>query len=507
MKKKIVNSWCLKKGKSVFATLVTIILIASVFVPLAEASTNEVANAKVLEKTIPKINIKENSRTSQIVQVGDILITLKTDQNHTRGVLNVKNLTTGKTETTNIVVKKNKAKFSTEIASSPSKNMVIDYDPFEPGTTAKTLKSNANVSLEQSKTWIWDNITFVDNYNGLKEYYPHPDYSSYPTQDWNRTILISLPGYVLNHDHIDSSTSGKIIQLSAWVGAYALSAIFKYIGDPVPASEIEPVIKIFTENIILDETGAIWFWDTIGSDKFAYFRIAPFTIQDKLGIGNPRSGTIPPVINSVVLSNYTPNAVDFIRIIATVTDNFGVSRVTANGIDLQNQSACVPNVACVWNGNIIAGGLKHTINVLAYDVEGNIARNSSVSYTGQIQVKSDRLTKNQQLNQHQAIVSQNGNYELIMQGDGNLVLYNNDIKAIWSTNTHNSNAQELIMQNDGNLVLYKYLNQIQPLWWTNTQAKWWNPFSGAYVVMQNDGNLVVYSSINIPLWASNTVGK
>ena len=58
-------------------------------------------------------------------------------------------------------------------------------------------------------------------------------------------------------------------------------------------------------------------------------------------------------------------------------------------------------------------------------------------------------------------------------------------------------AYRMVMQNDGNLVVYSASGQ--PLWATLTQN---NP--GAWLAMQNDGNLVVYSSSGRPLWASHT---
>lgn len=59
----------------------------------------------------------------------------------------------------------------------------------------------------------------------------------------------------------------------------------------------------------------------------------------------------------------------------------------------------------------------------------------------------------------------------------------------------------LIMQGDGNLVLYAP-GDATPLWASNTYGN-----VGAYAVMQNDGNLVVYSSGNVALWSSKTYGN
>ena len=51
-----------------------------------------------------------------------------------------------------------------------------------------------------------------------------------------------------------------------------------------------------------------------------------------------------------------------------------------------------------------------------------------------------------------------------MQGDGNLVLYDKNDRAIWASGTSGPNTQ-LILQNDNNLVIYSNGNA---LWATGT---------------------------------------
>jgi PASTA domain-containing protein len=109
----------------------------------------------------------------------------------------------------------------------------------------------------------------------------------------------------------------------------------------------------------------------------------------------------------------------------------------------------------------------------------------------------NRLQANQKLNVNDQLVSNNGKTRLIMQADGNLVLYRNDGKALWASDTWGKPVNVAIMQDDGNFVCYA---PGVAYWSTDT---WGHP--GAYVILQDDGNLVVYSSSNSPLWASNTV--
>ncbi|TQV88742.1 hypothetical protein [Aliikangiella coralliicola] len=109
----------------------------------------------------------------------------------------------------------------------------------------------------------------------------------------------------------------------------------------------------------------------------------------------------------------------------------------------------------------------------------------------------DTLSSGQWLRVNQKLDSNNGDFKLIMQGDGNLVLYrNSDNKALWSSRTHGNPGAEAIMQGDGNFVVYRNGN---PLWSSQTDG---NP--GSRVIMQTDGNLVVYNPSNQPLWASDT---
>jgi hypothetical protein len=52
----------------------------------------------------------------------------------------------------------------------------------------------------------------------------------------------------------------------------------------------------------------------------------------------------------------------------------------------------------------------------------------------------------------------------------------------------------LLMQGDGNLVMYD--GSWNPVWDTGTQGN-----SGAWFAVQDDGNLVVYTSQGQPLWS------
>lgn len=91
-------------------------------------------------------------------------------------------------------------------------------------------------------------------------------------------------------------------------------------------------------------------------------------------------------------------------------------------------------------------------------------------------------------------------YQLLLQPDGNLVLYSQS-KPVWSTMTIGNNpAKHLRLQEDGNLVLYNKNNQ--PLWSSHTEG-----YGLSTLVVQGDGNVVTYSSDSIPSWSSGTFGR
>jgi hypothetical protein len=95
------------------------------------------------------------------------------------------------------------------------------------------------------------------------------------------------------------------------------------------------------------------------------------------------------------------------------------------------------------------------------------------------------------------VYSANGKYNLVMQDDGNLVLYRVNGPALWASGTYGIAIQHAVMQYDGNLVLYDYAGRAR--WASGTYG---NP--GALLYVQCDGNVVIYKP-NVPIWATNTV--
>jgi hypothetical protein len=111
----------------------------------------------------------------------------------------------------------------------------------------------------------------------------------------------------------------------------------------------------------------------------------------------------------------------------------------------------------------------------------------------------DRMLPGEVLNPGQSICSADGRFDLIYQGDGNLVLYRvRDWAPLWASNTAGQPAEVCIMQGDGNLVLYD--GDAKPLWASNTAGS-----AGSWLIVQDDGNVVIYRPDYTPVWATNTV--
>jgi len=92
--------------------------------------------------------------------------------------------------------------------------------------------------------------------------------------------------------------------------------------------------------------------------------------------------------------------------------------------------------------------------------------------------------------------SENGEFQLEMQSDGNLVLYSGS-SPTWSTNTSGRIGADAVLQRDGNFVLYW---DGHPLWAAMTDR---GGSAANVLVMQDDGNLVVYSGAAKALWATS----
>lgn len=120
---------------------------------------------------------------------------------------------------------------------------------------------------------------------------------------------------------------------------------------------------------------------------------------------------------------------------------------------------------------------------------------------------SDRIEANEIIYPGQDRWSSNGEYQLILQEDCNFVLYrkidNDDKEPIWASNTYNeggSSNHSVLLQADGDFVLYN--SDGQPLWHSGTHGY---GASSPYVVVQDDGNVCMYDNeVEGCHWATGT---
>lgn len=112
----------------------------------------------------------------------------------------------------------------------------------------------------------------------------------------------------------------------------------------------------------------------------------------------------------------------------------------------------------------------------------------------------DHIVSHREIAEGSYLESNNNRYKLVVQGDGNLVIYEGAI-PVWATGTDGKGVPpfKLAMQGDGNLVMYD--GNGKPTWASNTNGKGRGPFR---LTMQDDRNLVIYDSQGKSTWALNT---
>jgi hypothetical protein len=86
--------------------------------------------------------------------------------------------------------------------------------------------------------------------------------------------------------------------------------------------------------------------------------------------------------------------------------------------------------------------------------------------------------------------SNNGQYTLVYQGDGNLVLYNSSKVGLWDSETLVSNPSSTQFGENGDI--YVVSNGATVVDWDANAAQTLQPFLPFFWVLQDDGNIVRY---------------
>lgn len=120
-------------------------------------------------------------------------------------------------------------------------------------------------------------------------------------------------------------------------------------------------------------------------------------------------------------------------------------------------------------------------------------------------LNKDRLSVLGVLVPGQRLTSTNKLYSAILQDDGNFAVYKSSSKLLWSSKTYDIlGSFHLILQADGNLVLYNPpiagMNE-RAVWASGTNAK---DLEDLELVMQNDGQLVLYANNGTQIWTTKS---
>lgn len=142
----------------------------------------------------------------------------------------------------------------------------------------------------------------------------------------------------------------------------------------------------------------------------------------------------------------------------------------------------------IWNSGTHGQGVVR----LSLQADGTLVLQNAAGSTVWSSRAPDSMSAGGVLTAGQALVSADARTRLVMQSDGNLVVYV-DGRPRWHTSSAGSPSPQLRLQRDGNLVLY-----------SGNGARWASmTFNANRLVVQNDGNVVLLSS-NRPVWSTGT---
>jgi len=125
-------------------------------------------------------------------------------------------------------------------------------------------------------------------------------------------------------------------------------------------------------------------------------------------------------------------------------------------------------------------------NVVVYDSKGTLWSAKSVD---------SGLGGGEHLEPGWYLESPNRNCLLVMQQDGNLVLYSAELRALWASNTRGVAVAEALMQLDGNFVIYSKTGRA--VWATVTDRH-----PGARLTVDNSAQVAVISPSGAVLWSA-----
>jgi len=135
-------------------------------------------------------------------------------------------------------------------------------------------------------------------------------------------------------------------------------------------------------------------------------------------------------------------------------------------------------------------------NDVIQDVQGSPNKLLRVNGEPDLASAPDRVLRDQSLGRDERITSPNGKHFLVLQQDGNLVLYS-DGQPKFASNTSGTGGNRVWLQGDGNFVLY---DSTRALWASNTHAS-----TGTRVIVEDNGQVVLYGESYAKLWVSHNI--
>ncbi len=128
-----------------------------------------------------------------------------------------------------------------------------------------------------------------------------------------------------------------------------------------------------------------------------------------------------------------------------------------------------------------------------------------------VTAQSNELRKGEKLEGKKILMSANGLYMLRMQADdGHLCVYKvkntrDQGEFVWGNGVHGFNGSKLVMQEDGNLVVYD--NENTAKWNSGTHPYHNSKFQDSSLkpvklVLTNEGKLKMYNASNVEVWSN-----